>query len=216
MFWIVSERIKMTEKINYGDQLGLFKKEDAIKEWQKGGNTHPMTCGKCENKDPLVPFIVLPEDKNIGISLGTQSNAKVMVKCKSCGHVQEDIPDCIYQWFLSEHMSHKILFGQLVEVEIDNGSQYQSDSGVVCTSIKGTFHLFVIGYMRDCDGEPLYIVGDIPVKYQNTGSSISDSIYYKRFCTYVSLGHGEKSLTVLDVPLVKMYNTMNEYLEIDI
>jgi len=199
----------------YKEQLGLFQREEAVKEWQENDNTHEMTCRNCENRDALKVFIDYPQGKNIGVSLGTQTSAKVLVKCESCGHVQENIPDIIYKWYFERHMSHKLSLGQLVEVEIDNTITHKAvDESSVSAVIKGTMRLFIVGYMRDCDGTPLYIIGDFPVKYPNideAGSSINASIYYKRFCNYVSMGHSEDSLKVIDAPLVKIHNTVSDY-----
>ena len=88
---------------------------------------------------------------------------------------------------------HSYQLGDIVEVDLDI-SQPGADEGIEI-NLKGTCRLFVVGHMRDCDGSPLYVISDIPVKYPINALPLSRArLVYRYLAKVVELGYMEDSL----------------------
>ncbi len=85
---------------------------------------------------------------------------------------------------------HNIPLGSIVEVEM----VYDVSIGDITQSLKGTIKLYVVSHGRDCDGTPLYIIGDIPVAYPNVKTFSQEWMQYKAFCKISDHGYPEESL----------------------
>lgn len=82
--------------------------------------------------------------------------------------------------------------GDIVEVDLDI-SQPGTEEGIeIC--LQGTCRLFVVGHMRDCDGNPLYVISDIPVKYALASRYSRECLVYRTLAKVVESGYGEDSL----------------------
>ena len=65
------------------------EKIDAINRWQTNGSYHPLTCGVDSGHEVLTPFI----DEN---------DNNVVLKCPTCGYIQNWIPTVIYDSYVKE------------------------------------------------------------------------------------------------------------------
>jgi hypothetical protein len=217
-------------KIN---ELGALHKLDAIEEWQKDKNVHPLTCGNDANHTLLVgEFIKKDGIISMGITGGIQ------LKCPDCDYVQSHIPKPVFSAYIDKHMQHKIPLGQVVEFDRDDGwgvdaiyygNDYkfpadrswmkptegvEGDQEIVLTVI-GTYRGIVVGRSRDCDGTPLYAVSDARIEYlrdKSTEPSIVETMNYKKWCNWLITGISQDGLRVIEgqfVPL--LYKSAFEY-----
>ena len=176
-------------------EMGIFKMLDAIEAWQGNPNVHELTCsgggGKCSGVK-LIPKI--KTTANV-INISGQEGTKIILECTECDFVQENIPDCVYQWYIDTHMDHKIELGQVVEVELTDGcgmdaiyygKDYVFDRKIggkvygtpsegvegdkeIALCFLGTLKALVVGYTRDCDGTALYYLSNVRIKYNCGG-----------------------------------------------
>lgn len=112
-----------------------------------------------------------------------------------------------------DNVEHDLPIGSLVEVDIE---QYQTRTCGSEVNLKGRCKLVVVGHTRDCDGEPLYELCDIPVRFPDNGVSLlADRQYHaiKAIASYISSGggYGRSSLTPLN-KIVKVYDNVGQYL----
>lgn len=88
---------------------------------------------------------------------------------------------------------HLYPLGTIVEIDLDI-SQPGTEPGIEI-NLKGTCRLFVVGHNRDCDGIPLYVLSDIPVKFPLGAPTFSqERLVYKTLAKVVESGYGEESL----------------------
>ena len=104
---------------------------------------------------------------------------------------------------------HNIALGQVVELDVDVEEspmriyRLGSDKKEVLIGFTGTLRLVVVGHLRDCDGTPLYGLADQPVLLPES-KSVVDNMKHRRFMNYVSCGHSEESLTVVDGEILQV------------
>lgn len=176
--------------------MGVLKMIDAIEAWQADPNVHELTCygggGSCYGfKEQGVRLVhkVIRTAQHINVS--GQEGTKIVLECPECKRIQEKVPDCVYQWYIDTHMSHKVPLGQVVEIEITDGygadalyygkdyvfdreiggkvygkptEGVEGDQEIILRFI-GNLRALVVGYSQDCDGTPLYCLSNIRVKY---------------------------------------------------
>ena len=220
-------------------ELGVFKLLDAVDSWQVGLNHHELTCsgggGKCSNVK-LVGKIVATSN---AINVSGQADSKIVLECPKCGYIQNNVPDYVYQWYITTHMTHKISLGQVVEVEIDDGygaddifygkdynfqgrygkpsEDVEGDQEIILRFI-GNLRALVVGYSRDCDGTPLYCLSNIRVQYnsphlpENVRGRLAETCAYKKWAEYLKTGFAEDDLKLIEGQVVPLkFNSIFEY-----
>jgi hypothetical protein len=176
-------------------EMGVLKMLDAIEVWQGDPNHHELTCsgggGECSDVKMVGKMIATSSLINIS----GQDGSKLVLECPKCGRIQENVPNCVYQWYIDTHMSHDIPLGQVVEVELTDGCGMDSiyygedyvfereiggkvygspDEGVkgdkeIALCFLGTLKALVVGYTRDCDGTACYYLSHKRIKYNCGG-----------------------------------------------
>jgi len=218
-------------------EMGVLKLIAAIEAWQGDPNVHQLTCGGGNCSGVALVHKVIRTAQHVNIS--GQEGSKVVLECPECKRIQDKVPDAVYQWYISTHMSHKIPLGQVVDVELTDGhgadaiftgkdfdfqGRYGKPSeGVegdqeICLNFIGRLRALVVGYARDCDGTPLYCLSNIRVKYNcdhlpdGIKSRMEETIRYKKWSEYLKTGFSEEDLKIVEgqfVPL--LYNSIFEY-----
>lgn len=74
--------------MNHQD-LPISFKVKAVEHWQKDESVHPLTCGNDSSHRPLHPFYKL-------------STKEFYLMCFNCQYKQHNVPDVVYQKFLSD------------------------------------------------------------------------------------------------------------------
>jgi len=211
--------------------MGVLLMAEAIDKWQESSKTTVYKCHTNNLHKPLISKIT-PTDRMVFIS--SQTGTKIEMECPDCGYTQE-VPSKIYQWYIDNYMTHSIPLGQVVVVDmtkdISNGSTYRvkefkyedgttisKDEGVtgqedIQLGFIGKLKAIVVGYHRDCDGEPLYIVSDIRVKF-NCDKGLKEHLDYKRWSEFLHSGLPESCLKVIEGEFVSLkYDSIFDYLE---
>jgi hypothetical protein len=209
--------------------MGILVMHEAIEKWQEDNRVHPLTCGTCNHVN-LKPCI---EATGGHISLSSQAGSKIVLECPQCDYKQEYVPECVYRWYAAHYLSHLIPLGQVVEVEIteemDVGASYRVnefvyDDGTIVPKSKGVIgekdiHLgtigklkgLVVGHTRDCDGEPLYVLSDIRVKF-NDDRGLEETLSYKKWSSFFQTGFPESCLKVIEGEFVPLeYGSIFDY-----
>jgi hypothetical protein len=219
--------------------MGVFKLLDAIEAWQGNPNIHPLTCGNCSD----VSLEGKAEPTSDFVSLSSQEGSKVYLKCPECDYTQENIPECVYQWYIDTHLNHAIPLGQVVDLEITDGCAadaifygkdypvpegrefFKPTDGVegdqaIVIGFEGKLRALVVGYSRDCDGTPLYCLSNIRVKYNcdnmpdDKKSRLAETMEYKKFSNFLQTGWSEDSLTVVEGQFVPLkYISIFQYID---
>jgi hypothetical protein len=176
-------------------EMGVFKMLDAIEAWQGDPNLHELTCsgggGNCSGVK--LKHKVKATAQHVNVS--GQEGSKVVLECPKCGRIQENVPNCVYQWYIDTHMDHSIALGQVVEAEFTDGCGCDAifygkdyvfdrkiggkvygkpDEGVegdkcIALCFLGTLKALVVGYTRDNDGTALYYLSNKRIKYNCDG-----------------------------------------------
>lgn len=68
--------------------MDLATKFKAVTAWQNIGSIHPFTCGVNSVHKKLTPEI-------------DDEEGKIYLRCIDCGYSQEDVPEIIYEWYLT-------------------------------------------------------------------------------------------------------------------
>ena len=220
--------------------MGTFKLLDAIEAWQGNPNVHELTCGKCEKSHVKLVGEIKQTDRHINIS--THEGCEVVLKCPECGHIQEQVPDCVYQYHIENELSYNIPLGQVVEVDITDGcgadaiyfgkdrvygdgTVVKQEEGVtggeeIVLCFIGKLKSIVVGHSRDCDGTPLYCLSNIRVRYagaslpDNIRGRMTETLEYKKWSEYLKTGFDEESLKVIEGQFVPLkYGSIFDYVD---
>lgn len=108
-------------------------------------------------------------------------------------------------------MTHSYPIGTIVEVDLD-WSQPGAEDGIEI-NLAGTCKLFVVGHSNDTDGNPQYILSDIPVRYpSNPRLEFDDPIRmtYKTHATVVEHGADEANLKLVGAG--SLHDTIEDWL----
>ena len=219
--------------------MGVLKMLEAIEAWQRNPNLHPLTCCNCNHVNLIGKII--PTGQMVVIS--SQEGSDIILECPQCDYVQENIPDCVYQWYIDNHMNYTIPLGQVVDLEITEdcgadaifyGKDYKfskdrefmkTDDSIIGDQVivlrfLGNLRALVVGHSRDCDGTPLYCLGNIRVQYDGDElylgmhSRIQETICYKKWASYLQTGWSEDSLKIIEGQIVPLlYKSIFEYEE---
>ncbi len=195
--------------------MGALMLLDAIEAWQGNPNVHELTCGSdgCDHVK-LEGKIVATADH---INASGQEGSKVFLACPECDYTQEHVPDFIYNHYIDTNLNYKIPLGQVVEVEMSENAGdnnfFDARDGLdfeVHIGIIGMVRALVVGHSRDCDGNPLYCLSNIRVRFagacipEDIRGSLGETLEYKKWSNFLSTGWSEESLKVVEGKIIPL------------
>lgn len=98
-------------------------------------------------------------------------------------------------WGIEWSNGRSIYTGPRYDMERHEHIQPPAEFKEVCLGIRGTVKAIVVGFTRDCDGTPLYILSDKPIGY-TPGGGFRESHEYGSWVNYFEHGFSERSLKV--------------------
>ena len=102
---------------------------------------------------------------------------------------------------------HNIPLGTIVHVEFNQ--TILQDKNVF---IKGHANLFVVKHTRDCDGEPLYTLSDIPATPPDSKNPFF--LNYHAFATLILNAEPEHALTPTELSADNFYHNFEDFLNL--
>lgn len=108
---------------------------------------------------------------------------------------------------------HEFELGEIVEVDVDHDWPGSVEGDGILVKLSGRCRLYVVGHMRDCDGTPIYMLSDLPVRFPMESAAFAiERLTYKYLAHTLESGYSGDALTKTGSTRA-LYPTLRQYID---